>query len=539
MSPLANEATVGRGIRLVFVCSILFTDGIVDVNSVAACSCVVESPHDSLARADAAFVGRLISRPDEQPGSGFDSDGFEFEVEVAVKGDFPSTIRIRSPLSSAACGLDIAPGQRVGLFLSRAGDHWRSGLCSQIDPDALLAAAAPLSAPDGTGLAVALVGAGEPGVRTLALDAQGRTLAYGAGEGTVIDFAVCPGSRHVVEYSLIHDQERDQRWRLVNLRDLRDFHTVWEIFDSRIPDQVTDIVCRDPDGDDILFLSSGVFPAGAPNARIYRVHADDVEIAAELDDVADCPARGAFHLATGVAYFNGGRGCRTLFRYDLQTGASSEVLSIPDEAGIDAIVALTINPSGTHLVIEAHPGPEPLTFRLLMIDLTANPATFREQVFNDPFNPHTLTWVDDDRLLLTGVDQDAHRARIVDLDLRTIATIDGISGGIGGVSGDSIYVLESYGKITKASPGGGDAEEIRQLIDPSVFAMTTLPDPVTLDLSSVKPDNLAAISFPPPVPEPEDERASRLGRALGAGTLAMLAGCLLALVIRSRGASTT
>lgn len=52
----------------------------------------------------------------------------------------------------ASCGLEVAEGARVGLFLTLTDDGiWTSGLCSQIEPEVLLRAAAPLPEPNGVG----------------------------------------------------------------------------------------------------------------------------------------------------------------------------------------------------------------------------------------------------------------------------------------------------------------------------------------------------------------------------------------------------
>ena len=39
-----------------------------------------------------------------------------------------------SARDSAACGLQLAVGDRTGLLLQRDGERWRSSLCSQVDP---------------------------------------------------------------------------------------------------------------------------------------------------------------------------------------------------------------------------------------------------------------------------------------------------------------------------------------------------------------------------------------------------------------------
>jgi hypothetical protein len=48
---------------------------------------------------------------------------------------------VRSNADGASCGLEVSVGKRIGLFLSREGDVWVSGLCSQVGANELLAAA--------------------------------------------------------------------------------------------------------------------------------------------------------------------------------------------------------------------------------------------------------------------------------------------------------------------------------------------------------------------------------------------------------------
>ena len=63
-----------------------------------------------------------------------------FRVEQVYKGDeIDSRIEVVTPAGGAACGLELAVGDRVGLLLTRDGDVWRSGLCSQVDPADFLA----------------------------------------------------------------------------------------------------------------------------------------------------------------------------------------------------------------------------------------------------------------------------------------------------------------------------------------------------------------------------------------------------------------
>ena len=164
------------------------------VEPARACSCVPPDPWSYLERADGAFVGRLVSRRESGEGRAV----LVFSVERAVKGKFGATIEVETASSGAACGIETSVGRRIGLFLEREGDGWFGHLCWQVEPEDLLAAAA-LPAPNGRGPVALFMGGRFGPARTLALDANGRTLAYGMGAGEVLDFSVCPGASRVAE----------------------------------------------------------------------------------------------------------------------------------------------------------------------------------------------------------------------------------------------------------------------------------------------------------------------------------------------------
>ena len=123
-----------------------------------ACSCAVGDPASRLAESDAAFVGRLISSAEPVPDSEgnistADPVAWVFEVEEAVKGDLETPLTVMSPWSGASCGFEVRIGERIGVLLREDGG-WRSGLCSQLDADVLLRAAAPLPTPSCRGMRV-------------------------------------------------------------------------------------------------------------------------------------------------------------------------------------------------------------------------------------------------------------------------------------------------------------------------------------------------------------------------------------------------
>ena len=131
-----------------------------------ACSCVVGDPASRLAESDAAFVGGLISSAEPVPDSEgiiwtADPVAWVFEVEEAVKGDLETPLTVMSPWSGVSCGFEVRIGERIGVLLREDGG-WRSGLCSQLDADVLLRAAAPLPTPTSDGPAAVASAVPEP-----------------------------------------------------------------------------------------------------------------------------------------------------------------------------------------------------------------------------------------------------------------------------------------------------------------------------------------------------------------------------------------
>jgi hypothetical protein len=99
-----------------------------------ACSCLRVDLIRDLPRADGAFVGTVLERKVERQKA-----VYLFRVEQVYKGEIENRIEVVTPANGAACGLEVAVGQRIGLLLTRADGEWRSGLCSQVDPSAFLA----------------------------------------------------------------------------------------------------------------------------------------------------------------------------------------------------------------------------------------------------------------------------------------------------------------------------------------------------------------------------------------------------------------
>ena len=164
-----------------------------------ACSCAPLDPRSALAASDGAFVGTYLERRERGGGRA----DYVFRVERALKGALGGTVVVESADNGAACGLEVEVGRRIGLVLDRVGGTWTSNLCWQIEPNALLAAARPLPPPNGSGPAALLVGGRFGSVRTIALDARGRTLGLRARPRRDAHALGVPGSQRVVELATV------------------------------------------------------------------------------------------------------------------------------------------------------------------------------------------------------------------------------------------------------------------------------------------------------------------------------------------------
>jgi hypothetical protein len=117
-----------RRLAALMLCSLVVTA------EAYACSCRPVDLQRDLPRADGAMIGTVL----ERSVSG-DTATYLFRVEQVYKGDVENRAEVVTPASGAACGLELAVDDRVGLLLTRDGGVWRSGLCSQVDPADFLA----------------------------------------------------------------------------------------------------------------------------------------------------------------------------------------------------------------------------------------------------------------------------------------------------------------------------------------------------------------------------------------------------------------
>jgi hypothetical protein len=306
----------------VLLLALVLVLAMVPLSHANACSCIANTdPRDRLAAAEGAFIGELVGRRETGLLGSIISSGrdvvYTFEVAEVFKGDLGQRVDVHSAAGGGSCGFEVAPGEAVGVLLYRHQGTWQSGLCGQIEPDKLRAAAAPLPAPDGQAPAALVVGGSFGEARLLALDRHDRTLAYGYGAGRTTQLSVCPGGDRMLE--VVDDHPRPSRLALWELPELR---LLWE---RRLPAQppsisAQSVQCLDGTGTGYVFASNGGDPRWSPQATLLRVsHATTTVI-----------YRGAARsIAFGgdIGYLNEGHWGKAIGRINLHSGQVTPVLT--------------------------------------------------------------------------------------------------------------------------------------------------------------------------------------------------------------------
>ena len=170
------------------------------------CSCFSDpDAREDLANADAAIFGEVLERR-------ADGDRAIYRVRVIerFKGDVPDEIEIVTNASGAMCGLELGVGEQSGLLLRRDDTRWSSGLCDQRTREHLRSGTAPPQA-QSRGPVRFVIGGDFGPDRVAGLDARGRLVRLGAGDGETLALAPCPGGRRVAE--IVHGPGAE--WSLV------------------------------------------------------------------------------------------------------------------------------------------------------------------------------------------------------------------------------------------------------------------------------------------------------------------------------------
>jgi hypothetical protein len=420
------------------------------------CSCVVGDPRTALRESDAAFVGTLLERREGRSRSGAHVVTFVFRVDHAVKGELGPRIEVGTPTSGASCGIEVPPGQRVGLFLTRTGSRWSSSLCRQIAPRRLLAAAAPL--PRALGGRAALVVTGRFGpARTLALDGRARTLAYGRGRGDGLLLSECPGGRRLVEVA-VHPGGV-----LLAVRRLRTFRLARERQLSLRSHGVGAVNCRDPLGSDVLvFLRrSDGFARGA---RLVKV-GPQAETTLWRGRALSAGFSGAY------AYISAGTDGSRLIRVDVRSGRAVSLGRIPPYSG-----SFVPSPNGRRLAGVAYSAPigrNAPASRVVLVDLEPG-FRVRSAPLSRPNVTGDVLWLANDRIVIVPDSDGDIDVRVYDATLGLLRRWGGWRARSAVLLGRRAFGIGRQGELIAATAARGPARVVRVLPSPVANEMVAL-----------------------------------------------------------------
>lgn len=264
----------------------------------------------------------------------------------------------------------LATAALVAALSVTTGTAWSHGA----DP--------PLPAPNGHGPVALLVGGRFGPANTLALDAKGRTLAYGLGSETVSAFSVCPDGRRV---AVITDLDRGASVaiREVDTMRLVRRQRLGSVYSGARPH------CASADGVQLVaFFGSG--PDFDKTAQVVRFTPHGTATI----------WRGLAWNATFWRNLTFVQDGASIVAVDAHTGLAKKLGTVP-VAGAYQLVA---NPAGTRLVGESYNEGLACCPRLLVIDLKSSPIRLHQM-------PHPGTvigadgqevWVSNDRFAFLG-----------------------------------------------------------------------------------------------------------------------------------------
>ena len=463
-----------------------------DVKKASACSCMQMNVRVFLAEADGAFVGTLLSRGQAPLVGGVADSSFQvpffFEVDTVVRGDIPNPVTIKSSLDSASCGLGVAVGDKVGLLVYDSGDGTlNSSLCSQTDPATLLAGAAPLPPPDGSGPIKYLVGGNFGGVRIMALDDQGRTLAYGYGEGAALALNVCPGERFLVEAHSGRDGAA------VTVRDVASLkHVATPLRLANDGSSVARLACLDAEAGSLAAFTVG------PSAAIVVV---DHDASRMLWQGAAVDA----YLGRSIAVIAGGERGQQPVLVDYATGAATSLAPV-DFVGDQYFGQWVPSPNGSWLAsVGSRWGA---SSEVILVDTSSSTPRYERVEVGGQGVTGEIVWTNADEFAFLSAAGEAGPTVLFDTDLSVRGTWEGwVNRGVQ-LAGDQV-VAASWGSLMTASVFDGNPRVLRKFDSPDLFAVAVVEDgPEAVVVTTTTPPPTATT---PSTPSSSDPAAGRSG----------------------------
>lgn len=285
--------------------------------------------------------------------------------------------------------------------------------------------------------------------RTLALDAKGRTLAYGLGSGEVVDFSVCPGGRRVAE---IVDLDAGS---IVAIRELTTLRLVrrQQLKRRYYPDTFH---CVNADGEQVAIFSSDT---GAHGRLTKMTPGSSTTI-----------WQGKAFYASFWKHFAHvqvlDRVGMRLVTIDLRTGTTKKLGTVP----VYGAYQLVLNPAGTRLAGDAYEeGCRARCARLVLIDLERRPISAR----TIPLPTQCCgfaRWLRDDRFAYFS----GERILVYTAAMRLSARVFGWKGGYAALIGRTAYGLTLRGALVSTKLPSRPVRVVRRLPgEPDVIVSAT------------------------------------------------------------------
>ncbi len=414
------------------------------VSPARACSCAM--PPDIQAWVDesqAAFVGTLLEKRDGPDGQFGEESVYVFEVEKWVKGEGGPVVEVRSASNGAACGFEFwTPDQRIGAIIREENGSLRGDLCSQIEPDVLLAATIPPTT-SSTGVGQLLIGGGWSSSHMTVVDEAGHHVVGldppdvepGMGGGTLLD--MCPGGDLMVQSTA----------GIVVVWDLTGYEPI--VTYPAPEGWVSDVSCRNGDASSIWVIAGD------------DVRSDLVEVADGPTVVAALPGPVGKIGSDFVVVQETHEG--DAVRVDVEDGSTIELTTTPP--GELRAVSMAVHPTDSRVaVIETFftGGNGPTTARLTIFDGSGTVT----EAFDIPWETYSPSWIDEHRVVVYAYDsEDWENALgiVFEVDSGEMTEIAGWNVEATVADGDTLYGVLGGSVLTTS------------LTDPQVEAMVTLP----------------------------------------------------------------
>jgi hypothetical protein len=120
---------VRRTAAVLLLAALLSAAGAALAGPAMACSCTTAETAAHVARADAIFTGRLVSREVSGGSSSADPALHVFAVAAVWKGEAAAQQGVVSAASGASCGLELQGEGPFVVFATRSGDGLAADLC--------------------------------------------------------------------------------------------------------------------------------------------------------------------------------------------------------------------------------------------------------------------------------------------------------------------------------------------------------------------------------------------------------------------------